>query len=49
MFQRIRAFLQRIGESMNNMVVAREKWLRTPFRKTHVDIEEIMLNDSEDN
>lgn len=46
MFQRIRAFFHRIGESMNNMVSARETWLRTPFRKTHVDIEEIMLQDN---
>ena len=49
MFQRIRAFFQRIGKSMNNMVEARENWLRTPFRKTHIDIEEIMLQDSHPN
>ena len=43
MFQRLRAFFQRIGASIDEMISARESWLRTPFRKGPPDIEEAIL------
>jgi len=43
MFQRLRAFFQRIGASIDEMMSARESWLRTPFRNNPPDIEEAIL------